>query len=70
MTYKIVHPNLGTLDMDSGDDVMILDAQLRATVPGLEGWSYSFADDTLTVDAPLGAEAALSAWGEAVTLDG
>lgn len=64
MTYKIVHPHLGTLDMDSGDDVMTLDAALREAVPGLAGWSYSFADDTLAVDAPPGAEQSLAAWGE------
>lgn len=69
MQYKIIHPNLGTLNMDNGDDVMALNAALRAAVPGLEGWSYSFADDALTVDAPPGAEAALAAWGE-VTVDG
>ena len=69
MQYKIIHPDLGTLDMDSGDDVMALDTQLRAVIPGLEGWSYSFADDSLTVEAPPGAEQALSAWGE-VSADG
>ncbi len=70
MRYRIVHPNLGALDMNTGAAVMALDIALRTAVPGLEGWSYSFADDMLAVDAPPGAEAALAAWGEAVMLDG
>lgn len=69
MRYTIKHPKLAPLNMDSGDDVMTLDAALRAAVPTLDGWSYGFADDTLTVDAPPGAEAALAAWGE-VSVDG
>lgn len=69
MRYTIKHPRLALLNMDSGDDVMALDAALRQVVPTIEGWSYSFADDTLTIDAPPGAEESLAAWGK-VSADG
>ena len=50
MDYRIKNPTIP--DQSTGDGVMELDAQLRAK--GVEGWGYSFGDDTLTINGPEG----------------
>ncbi|MGD9663564.1 MAG: hypothetical protein AB7U63_20165 [Porticoccaceae bacterium] len=69
MRYRIEHPKLAPLNMENGDHVMALDEALRKAIPTMKGWSYSFADDTLTVDAPAWSKQVLSFWGE-VKVDG
>lgn len=68
MLYRIAKPNLTGYDLHRGDDVMRLDAELKARIPGCTGMSYSFADGSLTVEAPAGAD--LSAYGEAREVEG
>ena len=62
MDYRIIHPNIP--DQSTGQGVMALDALLRAV--GVEGWGYSFGDDTLVVQGPPGMD--LSQFG--VVADG
>lgn len=62
MVYRIVHPAIP--DQSTGEGVATLGEQLFAL--GAESFSYSFADDVLTVDGPGNID--LSRYGEAIVI--